>query len=80
MFVVQYHVHGAKFVPHGVRGATLSPGQDDSDVDSELGAADAVEGDDESGSDPEEAEDAVQPASTTQRSRRPAVIHNASSF
>ena len=72
VFAVQYHVHGAKFVPHGVvrGGATTIPSQDDSDVDSELGAGDAVEWDDvESASDPEEAEEAVQPALTTQRSQ-----------
>ena len=88
VFAVQYHVHGAKFVPHGVirGGATTIPSQDDSDVDSELGAGDAVEWDAvewdavESASDPEEAEDAVLPALTTQRSRRQAVIHNATSF
>lgn len=80
VFAVRYHVHGAKFVPHGVLGGTMGPVEDDSDVDSELGAADVEEADEESGSDPDEAEDAVQPAMSTQRSRRPAAIHNVSSF
>ena len=81
MFAVQFHVHGNKFVPHGVLRSTTPNAPDrDSDVDSEVDAADGHEGESETESDPEDAEDEVVAASTTQRSRRPAHVHNAASF
>ena len=43
-------------------------------------AADGREGESKTESDPEDAEDEVVAASTTQRSRRPAHVHNAASF
>ena len=81
VFAVQFHVHGNKFVPHGVLRSTTPNAPDrDSDVDSEVDAADGREGESETESDPEDAEDEVVAASTTQRSRRPAHVHNAASF
>ena len=78
VFAVQFRIHGLKIVPHGVISGHV-PRVPDSDDDSEVGAG---EGDDAESSDsaPDDTEDEIAPPMYTQRTRRPATIHNAAEF
>lgn len=81
-YAVSVHINGMKFVPHGVLKHEARPVPDSDIEDHEPGDPvldDASESD--SGPDSDSAgEDDVVPATTTQRSRRPATIYNAMDF
>ena len=80
VYAVSIRIHGMKFLPHGVRGAVRPVPESDVD-DAEAGDAPLDDASDpESFPDTDESEDAIVPAGTTQRSRRPAVIYNATGF
>ena len=80
VYAVSIRLNGMKFVPHGVREGVRAVPESDVDV-AEAGEREYDEASQsDSVPDTDGSEEAVAPAMTTQRSRRPAVIHNASEF
>ena len=80
-YAVSIRLNGMKFVPHGVRDAVRAV-HDESDVDvAEVGDVALNDASDsESAPDTDGSEEDIAPVSTTQRSRRAAVVYNASDF